>query len=161
MKQTRIFHDLNQLRQQVAAWRLRSGKIVFTNGCFDMLHPGHISLLETAAAFGDYLVVGLNDDKSIRNLKGPQRPIMDVESRLRILSALRVVDAVIPFSDPTPIALIQTLEPDVLVKGGDYTIDQIVGADFVKSYGGRVEIVPFVPGFSSSKIIDKILNKTK
>lgn len=161
MKQTRIFHDLNQLRQQVAAWRLRSGKIVFTNGCFDMLHPGHISLLETAAAFGDYLVVGLNDDKSIRNLKGPQRPIMDVESRLRILSALRVVDAVIPFSDPTPIALIQTLEPDVLVKGGDYTIDQTVGADFVKSYGGRVEIVPFVPGFSSSKIIDKILNKTK
>jgi len=135
---------------------LNGKKVVFTNGCFDILHMGHIKLFEEAKAFGDVLVVGLNSDQSVRKLKGPSRPINSQESRAYLLASLSFVDFVIVFDDDTPIDLIKTLEPNVLVKGGDYLENQIVGADFVKSYGGEVKIVSLVPGLSTTNIIFKI-----
>jgi rfaE bifunctional protein nucleotidyltransferase chain/domain len=129
--------------------------LVFTNGCFDVLHAGHIHLLEQARAFGDFLVVGLNTDSSVRLLKGPGRPVMPLSSRALCLASLRQVDMVVPFDEPTPAELIRAIHPDVLVKGGDYDATSVVGADLVISTGGRVEIVPLLDGFSTSSALEK------
>jgi D-glycero-beta-D-manno-heptose 1-phosphate adenylyltransferase len=141
---------------QVNRWRLLSKKISFTNGCFDILHPGHIASLSDAAREADFLVVGLNSDASASRLKGPGRPVMDEDSRALMLASLLMVDAVVIFEEDTPLELIELVKPDVLVKGGDYTIDQIVGAKEVIASGGRVVINPIVPGFSTTGIIGKI-----
>ncbi|MEO0139063.1 MAG: D-glycero-beta-D-manno-heptose 1-phosphate adenylyltransferase [candidate division WOR-3 bacterium] len=131
-------------------------KIVFTNGCFDILHRGHLELLKFAKSLGDVLVVGLNDDDSIKRLKGEGRPINKLEDRAFALLATKWVDFVIPFSEDTPERLIMELEPDVLVKGGDYDIKSVVGADFVISRGGRVEIFKYIEGYSTTEIIKRI-----
>ncbi len=129
---------------------------VFTNGCFDILHRGHVSLLERARALGDRLVVGINSDESVRKIKGPGRPVVDQESRKAVLLALRAVDEVIIFEELTPEKVIHDIKPDILVKGGDWREDEIIGADFVKARGGKVFSLPLVPGFSSSTMIDSM-----
>ena len=138
-------------------WRRRArGRVVFTNGVFDLLHPGHIDILAKARAQGDALIVGVNSDDSVHRLKGPSRPVRNEHERAYVLAALQDVDAVVVFSEDTPLQLIRRLRPDVLVKGGDYTRDTIVGADDVESWGGRVVIVPLVPGQSTTSIIEKL-----
>jgi rfaE bifunctional protein nucleotidyltransferase chain/domain len=149
-------YDLSGLLHQVRRWRVLSKTIAFTNGCFDILHQGHIASLSDAAREADFLIVGLNSDASTRRLKGEQRPINNQQARATVLASLLMVDAVILFEEDTPLNLITTLEPDILVKGGDYTLDQIVGAKEVMAAGGRVVINPMVPGFSTTGIIDKI-----
>jgi D-glycero-beta-D-manno-heptose 1-phosphate adenylyltransferase len=141
---------------QINRWRLLSKTISFTNGCFDILHPGHIASLSEAALEADFLVVGLNADASARRLKGEGRPVIDEQSRALMLSSLLMIDAVVIFEEDTPLELIGLVKPDVLVKGGDYTLEQIVGAKEVIAAGGRVVINPIVPGFSSTGIIGKI-----
>ncbi|MBR6132997.1 MAG: D-glycero-beta-D-manno-heptose 1-phosphate adenylyltransferase [Bacteroidales bacterium] len=136
--------------------RLHQQKIVFTNGCFDILHRGHVTYLAQARQMGDLLVVGLNSDASVRRLKGPERPVNDEQSRALLLAALEMVDYVVLFEEDTPYNLILKVKPDLLVKGGDYDIDNIVGADFVRQRGGEVRTIPFVQGFSSSSIIDHL-----
>lgn len=131
-------------------------KIAFTNGCFDILHKGHMESLSKAASFADVLVVGVNSDASTGRLKGPDRPINNETDRLLLLASLEVVDGVVLFEEDTPIELIRALRPDVLVKGGDYRIDQIVGAPEVISWGGKVEIVPYEQGYSTTGLISKI-----
>lgn len=142
--------------QQIKHWINEGDKIVFTNGCFDLLHPGHIQYLTEAKALGDRLVVGLNSDDSVRRLKGDQRPINALEARRLMLEALKPVDLVIPFDEDTPLALIKVVEPDVLVKGGDYTIETVVGHEHILRRGGEVRILSFLPGYSSTAIIEKI-----
>ncbi len=144
---------LKQLQHQVEKWRSEDLRIVFTNGCFDLLHIGHVTLLEDARLQGDRLIVGINSDASVSRLKGPSRPIVPEHARAHVLAALAAVDAVVVFDEPTPLELMVALRPDVIVKGGDYVADEIVGAAEVHSWGGRVEIVPFVEGFSTTKII--------
>lgn len=141
---------------QVNRWKLISKTISFTNGCFDILHPGHIASLSDAAREADFLIVGLNSDLSAKKLKGAGRPVMDQQSRALMLASLLMVDAVVIFEEETPIELIKRIQPDVLVKGGDYTIEQIVGAKEVVAAGGRVVINPIVEGFSTTGIIGKI-----
>lgn len=153
--QDRIF-SIREIVFQINRWRLLNKTISFTNGCFDILHPGHISSLSEAALEADYLIVGLNSDASARRLKGEGRPVMDEQSRALMLASLLVVDAVVIFEEDTPLDLIELIKPDVLVKGGDYTIDQIVGAREVIAAGGRVAINPLVAGFSTTGIISKI-----
>lgn len=136
--------------------KLLSKTISFTNGCFDILHPGHIASLSDAAREADFLIVGLNSDASARRLKGEGRPVMDELSRALLLGSLVMVDAVVIFEEDTPLELIELVQPDVLVKGGDYSIDQIVGAKEVMAAGGRVVINPFVPGYSTTGLIGKI-----
>ena len=148
--------DLHQLQQEVLRQRLLSKTIAFTNGCFDILHQGHISSLSKAAKEADFLVVGVNSDASARKLKGPERPVNNQEARTTILASLLMVDAVIIFDEDTPLQLIKAIMPDVLVKGGDYFIDQIVGAKEVIEHGGRVVISPLLDGYSTSGIIQKI-----
>ncbi|MCC6012146.1 D-glycero-beta-D-manno-heptose 1-phosphate adenylyltransferase [Candidatus Caldipriscus sp.] len=131
-------------------------KIVFTNGCFDIIHRGHVELLKFARSLGDVLVVGLNDDESVRRLKGKNRPINTLEDRAFVLLSIRWVDFVVPFSEDTPERVIREISPDVLVKGGDYRIEDVVGADFVLSKGGRVEIFNYLEGYSTTSIIKKI-----
>ena len=131
-------------------------KIVFTNGCFDILHTGHVAYLQQAKALGDMLIVGINSDASVRRLKGQERPVNGLEDRAFVLSALKSVDMVIPFEEDTPLELIKAIMPDILVKGGDYTLDGIVGAKEVMDNGGKVEIIPFVQGKSTSALIDMI-----
>ena len=131
-------------------------QIVMSNGCFDLLHPGHVDYLEKARALGDRLIVAVNDDDSIRRLKGDQRPINDIEFRTRMLSALDCVNWVVSFSEDTPENLYSKILPDILVKGGDYAEDEVIGADSVKKAGGRVEIIPFLEGYSSTELINKI-----
>lgn len=143
------------LDRWVAYWRFLEQKIVFTNGCFDLLHLGHVSYLEAAARLGDVLVVGVNSDDSVRRLKGPNRPLQSQEARARILAALEFVEAVVIFEEDTPLRLIEKIAPDVLVKGGDYTPDKVVGADFVRSRGGEVVILPFLEGHSTSALIKR------
>lgn len=130
--------------------------VVFTNGCFDILHAGHILSLTEAAAEGDMLVVGVNTDASVRGLKGPERPVNDEHARMLLLAALTMVDAVVLFGEPTPLDLIEALRPDVLVKGGDYTVEQIAGAREVLGWGGRVVINPILPGFSTTSLIERM-----
>src|SRR5580693_8377384 len=141
---------------QVNRWKLLNKTVSFTNGCFDILHPGHIASLFDAARESDFLIVGLNSDGSAHRLKGAGRPIMDEQSRALMLASLLIVDAVVIFEEDTPLELINMIKPDVLVKGGDYTIEQIVGAKEVIAAGGRVVINPMVPGFSTTGIISKI-----
>jgi len=148
--------DLEPLLVRLAEWRANGDRIVFTNGCFDILHVGHITLLEQCREFGDKVVIGLNSDASIKGLKGPARPVVGEKERARVLAALGSTDAVIIFDDATPLELIRSLRPDVLVKGGDYTASTIVGADDVTTWGGRVEIVPTVTGASTTNTIRKM-----
>ena len=149
---------LPELQKTVAQWRLTAKTVVFTNGCFDILHAGHIASFTEAAQHADMLIVGVNADSSIRGLKGDNRPVNDEASRALVLASLCMIDAVVIFSEPTPLNLILALQPDVLVKGGDYSIDQIVGAQEVMSWGGKVIINKLVPGFSTTSIIKKIQN---
>lgn len=147
---------LPQLQAQVASWRVTSKTIAFTNGCFDILHEGHIASLSQAASEADYLVVGVNSDSSTKKLKGPDRPVNHEHSRALMLASLSIVDAVVIFEEDTPLQLITAILPDVLVKGGDYTLEQIVGAKEVMANGGRVVINPILPGFSTTGIIQQI-----
>jgi len=146
---------LDRLKTRVSAWRSNGESIVFTNGCFDLLHIGHITLLESARNQGERLIVGINSDASVSNLKGPTRPMVGQRERAYVLAALAAVDAVVIFDEPTPLQLIEALRPDVIVKGGDYTEETVVGAKEVRSWGGRVKIVPTVEGFSTTKLIAK------
>jgi len=145
-------------RAEAIAWRAgQQGKVVFTNGVFDLLHPGHVDLLERARAEGDLLVVGLNTDASVRRLgKSGDRPVVPEGARARVLAGLAAVDCVVLFDEDTPLQLITALTPDVLVKGADYTLDKIVGADVVQARGGRVVRVPIVAGFSTTSIIERL-----
>jgi len=143
------------LLAQVANWRSRGLQVVFTNGCFDLLHIGHITLLERARRMGDRLIVAVNGDRSVRRLKGFERPLVQECDRARILAALAVVDAVVVFDESTPLRLIEALRPNVLVKGGDYTEDEVVGAAEVRGWGGRVELVPLVEGCSTTNLIER------
>jgi len=136
----------------------RPGRLCFTNGCFDLIHPGHVQYLEDARALGDFLVVGLNSDASVRRLKGLGRPLQDEWARARILLGLRSVDAVVRFSEDTPLELIRVLQPDILAKGGDYKPEAVVGRDLVEARGGRLVLVPFLPGHSTSLIEGRIHN---
>ncbi len=133
-------------------------KIVFTNGCFDILHPGHVTYLQQARQLGDRLVVAVNDDDSVKRLKGDDRPINTVQRRMSVLAALECIDWVIPFSEDTPVEVIKKVKPSIIVKGGDYTPEQVVGADIVKEYGGEVKILNFVDGHSTTDIINRILD---
>jgi D-beta-D-heptose 7-phosphate kinase/D-beta-D-heptose 1-phosphate adenosyltransferase len=136
----------------------RPKTLCFTNGCFDLLHPGHVQYLADARALGDFLVVGLNSDASVARLKGPGRPLQDEAARAAVLLGLRSVDAVVRFDEDTPLELIRVLQPEVLVKGGDYTPDTVVGRDLVEARGGRLVLIPFLPGHSTSRIEQRILS---
>jgi len=145
------------LRERVGKERSRGRKIVFTNGCFDILHRGHAECLKRAKSFGDVLVVGVNSDESVRRLKGPGRPFFSQSDRASLLAELSSVDYVCIFEEDTPLDLIVELEPDVLVKGADYALSQVVGAREVKSWGGEVRLVELVPGLSTSDLIRRIV----
>jgi D-glycero-beta-D-manno-heptose 1-phosphate adenylyltransferase len=154
--QRKIYTDPEDIKHTLNIWRFTDQKIVFTNGCFDLLHLGHIDYLAKAAGLGNKLIVGLNSDASTAGIKGPSRPITDQQSRSSILAALFFVDAVIFFDEPTPFNLIKAIKPDILVKGADYSIDKIVGADLVIANGGEVQTIDFLPGYSTSAIESKI-----
>ncbi|HSY00707.1 MAG TPA: D-glycero-beta-D-manno-heptose 1-phosphate adenylyltransferase [Acidobacteriaceae bacterium] len=147
--------QLRQLQERTAQWQREGLTVVFTNGCFDLLHIGHVTLLDEARRAGDRLIVGINSDASVSRLKGPTRPIIPEHARARVLAGLEAVDAVVVFDEPTPLELMVALHPDVIVKGGDYVADEIVGAAEVRSWGGRVKIVPFVEGFSTTEIVKR------
>lgn len=138
--------------------RAKGERIIFTNGCFDILHPGHTRYLSAARKLGDHLIVAVNSDLSVRSIKGPKRPILPERVRAELLAALSSVDTVIIFDEDNPLEVIKYLLPDVLVKGGDWSEEEIIGADVVKDAGGEVNRIPFVPGYSASAIIDKIKN---
>lgn len=144
-------------RAALDAWRVAGDRLVFTNGVFDLLHRGHVEYLEDARALGDRLVVGVNGDASVRRLKGPARPIVPEHERAELLRALECVDLVIRFDDDTPLRLIEAVQPDVLAKGGDWALDQIVGRDFVEARGGRVVRVPLRPGASTTNVVERVL----
>lgn len=152
------FYDTTTIKEQLKIWRLENKKIVFTNGCFDILHKGHVEYLSTSKDLGDILIVGLNSDSSVKKLKGEERPINNQNSRAVILSALLFVDAVIYFDEDTPLNLIKSIKPDVLVKGGDYKKEDIVGYDFVTERGGEVKTIDLVKGYSTTNIIKKSRN---
>jgi D-glycero-beta-D-manno-heptose 1-phosphate adenylyltransferase len=147
-----------QLIDQLNDWQKAGCKIVFSNGCFDILHLGHIDYLARAADFGDRMVIGLNTDSSVSKIKGPSRPINDERSRAMVLAALEFVSAIILFDEPTPYELIRLVQPDVLVKGADYKPEDIVGYDIVTAKGGNVHTIPFVEGYSTTKIEQRIRN---
>ncbi|GAB4125036.1 MAG: D-glycero-beta-D-manno-heptose 1-phosphate adenylyltransferase [Raineya sp.] len=146
------------LAQQVRQWQAQGDKVVFTNGCFDILHLGHIDYLEKARALGNRLVVAINTDASVKRLKGESRPVVEQYARCRMIAALAFVDAVCTFEEDTPKSLIEKISPDILTKGSDYSPENIIGADFVVAKGGEVKTIQLVDGFSTSKIIDKIKN---
>lgn len=150
--------DLKHAKELVREWKSQAKTIVFTNGCFDLLHLGHVDYLEKARSLGDKLVLGLNSDDSVSRFKGQNRPIQDQNSRSRVLAALEVVDLVVFFNEDTPLTLISEIQPNILVKGSDYLAENIVGADVVKKNGGVVKTIDFVSGYSTSKIIEKIKN---
>jgi D-glycero-beta-D-manno-heptose 1-phosphate adenylyltransferase len=149
-------YDWNDLQKQLDIWQYENKKIVFTNGCFDILHIGHVEYLSKASEFGDILIVGLNSDSSVANIKGPSRPINNQNDRAMILASLLFVDAVILFSEDTPLKLIEKINPDFLIKGNDYTGKEIVGYDFVKSNGGKIITIDLVQGYSTTNIIEKL-----
>ena len=151
--------DLPILSARLRQWRTEGKRIVFTNGCFDLVHRGHVEYLSAAADLGDLLIVGINSDRSVTRLKGPNRPIMDETSRQLLMAALECVDAVILFDEDTPYRLIQEIQPDVLVKGGDYMETNIVGADIVRAKGGEIHCIPLTPGCSTSRKKKKIKNQ--
>lgn len=144
---------LLRLRSQ---WKFFDRTVVFTNGCFDILHRGHIDYLAKAKALGDILIVGVNDDRSVARLKGPQRPIVEEDDRANVLAALNCVDYVVMFGEDTPYDLIKAIVPDILVKGADWSVDKVVGKDIVESAGGSVRTIEFLPNHSTSRIIEKI-----
>lgn len=148
--------DITNAQRSLSAWRVSGNKIVFTNGCFDLIHPGHLHYLAEARSLGHRLVVGLNSDASVSRLKGAHRPIIDQDARALLLASLTFVDMVVIFEDDTPLELINALGVDILVKGGDYKADEVVGAKEVKADGGDVQILSFLPGYSTSKIEAKI-----
>lgn len=156
-----FFRSLDVVIEQVSAWRSEDSSIVFTNGCFDILHPGHIHCLQQAKSMGDYLVVGLNSDDSVRRLKGEERPYHAQDQRAMQLMALSCVDVVVLFSEDTPKEVIYSLKPDILVKGGDYTDKEVVGGDFVRSLGGRVEIIDLLQGHSTTMILNFVHSQKK
>lgn len=158
--QSKIY-DLPALQDKVIEWKRKGFRIVLTNGCFDILHAGHIQYLEAAAQKGDRLIVMVNSDDSVRRLKGPDRPINILNSRLYLVASLQCVDAVCSFNEDTPLDVITRIQPDVLVKGGDYQKEEIVGAKEVIQNGGTVEIIPFIEGFSTTKIEQKILDRLR
>ena len=147
---------LEKAKSLVKLWHEDGQKVVFTNGCFDILHYGHVDYLEKAKALGNKLIVGLNTDASVSRFKGPDRPIQDQESRAQILASLQVIDLVVFFNEETPLQLISSLLPDILVKGSDYLAENIVGAEVVKKNGGEVKTIDFVSGYSTSRLIKKI-----
>ncbi|MDQ3393344.1 MAG: D-glycero-beta-D-manno-heptose 1-phosphate adenylyltransferase [Bacteroidota bacterium] len=149
-------YRLDVLKQQVQDWKKDLKKIVFTNGCFDIIHLGHVDYLEKARRKGDKLIVGINSDASVQRLKGPDRPIVTEASRKAVLACLMFVDAVVVFDEDTPLHLIKEIQPDILIKGNDYSVKNIVGAEFVMGNGGKVLTIDLVPGFSTSSIIEKI-----
>jgi len=151
-------YTIDNLVRLANQWHMLSKKIVFTNGCFDIMHQGHNSYLLQAAEFGNKMIVAVNTDHSVKKLKGEKRPIIDQNSRAFNLACQTYVDAVILFDDDTPLDLILKLKPDVLVKGGDYTFETIVGANEVTQYGGEVKVIPFLEGYSSTAVINKILS---
>lgn len=150
--------DQEAFARQVREWQEAGATIVFSNGCFDLLHAGHTHYLEQAKTLGDKLVLGINTDRSVSALKGAERPVQDEQGRLQIMASLQCVDLVTLFDESTPLRLIELTNPDILVKGDDYTIDTIVGADFVMRNGGRVETIALLKGYSTTAIIDKIKN---
>lgn len=152
-------YEIVALQRQIAAWKIRDEKIVFTNGCFDILHLGHISYLSEAKTLGSKLIIGLNSDSSVKRLKGDHRPINDIDSRGAMLASFSFVDAVVVFEEDTPIDLITGILPHILVKGGDYELNQIVGHNVVQEHGGVVTTIPFLDGYSSSTIISRIKEK--
>lgn len=152
--------DLPVMVQTIAEWKNDGQKVVFTNGVFDLLHLGHITYLAKAAELGDKLIIGLNSDASVKRIKGPERPVNDQNNRAALLAALFFVDAVVLFGDDTPLNLITELMPDVLIKGADYQVENIVGAKEVLANGGEVKTIDLVQGYSSTSIINKIRNKT-
>jgi rfaE bifunctional protein nucleotidyltransferase chain/domain len=148
--------DKDALSKLVANYQLKNQKIVFTNGCFDLLHQGHVTYLAQAASLGNRLIVGINSDNSVQKLKGIHRPIQDEKSRTLIMASLHVISAVIVFDEDTPLELIKIIKPDFLVKGGDWEPAKIVGSDIVQSYGGQVISIPFIDGYSTTAIETKI-----
>ena len=152
--------SLEEIGSRVRVWRKESRKLVFTNGCFDILHSGHVRYLQTASGFGNILLLGLNSDSSIKKLKGPRRPIMTQADRAYLLSAIEAIDCIVIFDEDTPAKLNQTGSPDVLGKGGDYLPKDVVGYDTVKENGGKVKIVPYVEGKSTSGIVKSILEQS-
>lgn len=149
-------YSLTDLEKQVKQWSKENKKIVFTNGCFDIIHQGHIDYLAKARDLGDKLIIGLNTDLSVSSIKGPTRPIQDEKSRAIILASMQFVDAIVYFSEPTPYELIKALQPDILVKGADYKPEEIVGYDIVKAKGGEIITLTYLEGFSTTNIITKI-----
>ena len=150
--------DLQLLMKKIEKWRSENKKIVFTNGCFDLIHLGHIEILARSSDFGDKLIIGVNSDLSIIKLKGKNRPIIEESSRIKQLSALEFVDAVVLFDEETPLKLIETIKPDVITKGGDYTAKNIVGNEVVSQKNGEVIIIPLTRGYSTTSILNKIKN---
>ncbi len=153
--------DLSQLQSHVTAWQQEGKKVVFTNGVFDLLHIGHITYLAKASELGDKLIIGLNSDSSVKRIKGDDRPVNDQNSRAALLAALFFVDGIVVFEEDTPLNLITTLLPDILVKGADYAIENIVGGKEVIANGGEVKTIDFVAGYSSTSIIQKIRKQIK
>ena len=151
--ESKLFH-LNDLLKRIEFWRRLGDKIVFTNGCFDILHQGHARLLASCSEMGERLVIGLNSDTSVKRLKGEGRPVNDQQSRAVLLAALQFTDAIVIFEEDTPETLIHAIKPDILVKGGDWKTEEIAGSSFVKSYGGQVKVVPYLNGFSTTGIIE-------
>ena len=153
---TSKMYSLSDLKIQSDKWKENEEKIVFTNGCFDLVHRGHVEVLANTADLGDRLIIGLNSDVSIQKIKGKNRPIIDENSRAILLASLQFVDAIVLFSEDTPKQLIETIEPNVLAKGGDYKVEEIAGHEVVLQNGGEVILVPFIDGFSTTNIVDKI-----
>ena len=145
-----------EIKKEVEKLYQENKKIVFTNGCFDLLHPGHIAVLEKAKGLGDVLFLGLNTDESVKKLKGSGRPILPLKARIRVLSAIKYVDYIVPFAEDTPLRIIKLIKPHVLVKGGDYKPEEVVGREVLEEYGGKVVIVPYIEGYSTTGIIEKI-----
>lgn len=147
--------NAESLEKKLDLWRFQNKKIVFTNGCFDLLHPGHIRVLTEASDLGDVLIVGLNSDQSIKGLKGESRPVLNENDRALLLASLHVVDGVIIFNEPTPEQLIKTITPKILVKGGDYIAERVAGYNWVTQHGGEVKIISLLEGYSTTLVIEK------
>lgn len=151
--------NLDELTQLAAQARRNGKSVVFTNGCFDILHRGHVHVLRQAKAAGDLLIVALNSDRSVQEIKGANRPVLPETDRVELIGAMEMVDYVIVFDEPDPYKLIAAIKPDILAKGGDWSAEKIIGADVVEQAGGRVVVIPYLKGFSSSEIIERILNE--
>lgn len=154
--ESKIIYHWHDLSNDLARWKFRENKIIFTNGCFDIIHKGHIDYLSKAADLAPVMIVGLNTDASVQRLKGPSRPVQDEEARAWLIASLEFVDKVVLFDEDTPYELIKFVQPDFLVKGSDYTPDQIVGADVVLAKGGEIKTIDLVPGYSTTSIIEKL-----